>query len=93
MDGPQPVARKAPNGFGLYDMHGNVWEWVADCWQDDKAAADGGQAAIDACPHGLRGGSWNSRPHHLPCAYRLPFATVDRLDVVGFRVVCAAPSL
>ena len=89
-----PVGQFKPNAWGLFDMHGNVWEWVADCWRDDQAAANAGPAPADAaCPHGLRGGSWNSRPHHLPCAYRLPFATVNRLDVVGFRVVCAAPSL
>jgi formylglycine-generating enzyme required for sulfatase activity len=89
-----PVGQFKANAWGLYDMHGNVWEWVVECWHDtyEGAAGDGRAPGDAACPRGLRGGSWNSRMAHLPCAYRIAFDTVKRLDVVGFRVMCSSRS-
>ena len=56
-----PVGSFVPNGFGLYDMHGNVWEWVEDCWNGSYAGApsDGGAWESGNCAgRVLRGGSW-----------------------------------
>ncbi len=86
-----PVGSFAPNGFGLYDMHGNVWEWVEDCYAASYAglAADGSANTTIGCSNRvLRGGSWASYPQHLRSAYRFLTNTVSRFDNwgVGFRV-------
>jgi formylglycine-generating enzyme required for sulfatase activity len=86
----QPVAKKKPNAFGLYDMHGNVWQWVEDPYHGNyKGAPSDGSVwsqGVDASRRVLRGGSWSYGPVHLRSALRLGFTTVDRLDYVGFRV-------
>ncbi len=88
-----PVATFAPNPWGLFDMHGNVWEWVQDCWHDNYQGApvDGsawGQKADDCGVRALRGGSWNGYPDYLRAAYRSR-ANIDRRDLnLGFRVAC-----
>jgi formylglycine-generating enzyme required for sulfatase activity len=87
---PHPVGGKEPNAFGLYDMHGNVWEWVEDDWHDtyDKAPPDG-QAWIDdprAADRVIRGGSWVIDARYCRSAARLNIAPVNRYDDVGFRL-------
>jgi formylglycine-generating enzyme required for sulfatase activity len=83
------------NSFGLYDMHGNVWEWCLDNWHDSyENAPDDGSAWInseenDDNTHVLRGGSWFGNPNRCRSAYRYGDLTDDYLNDVGFRVVYA----
>jgi len=80
------------NAFGLYDMHGNVWEWCADHWH--KRAPTDGSAWIEAGDENdnssrlLRGGSWYFYPRYCRCAYRNHDLPDIRDNYVGFRVVC-----
>jgi formylglycine-generating enzyme required for sulfatase activity len=77
------------NAFGLHDMHGNVWEWVEDCYRDSYrgAPADGSAVLARDCPlRILRGGSWNYYPQLLRSAYRYATAPEVRLDMIGLRV-------
>ena len=73
---PHPVGGKRPNGFGLFDMHGNVSEWVLDRYQPDFYASAAGSGPVvnlpgDArYPHVVRGGSWKESPPALRCAAR-----------------------
>jgi formylglycine-generating enzyme required for sulfatase activity len=81
----------APNAFGLYDMHGGLWEWCLDPWHSDyKGAPRDGSAWEAGGNNGLRvirGGAWNRIANHCRSAYRLKNPTTERLDVIGFRVV------
>ena len=89
-----PVASFAPNAFGLYDMHGNVWEWTADCWRPNHAgaASDGAPVTTSACTaRVIKGGAWNSGGWRLRAAHRLPKPAGARENDIGFRVVRAAP--
>lgn len=84
------VGQKKPNAWGLYDMHGNVWEWVEDDWHwDYNGAPDDGRAWIDK-PRGacrvLRGGGWGSGAHNCRSAGRYHRWPDFRPDVVGFRL-------
>ncbi len=84
-----PVGTFEPNGFGLYDMHGNVFEWVEDCgnttyrWapKDGSAWTEG-----DCSLRVLRGGSWYDSPRLLRSADRFWNYPSVRDDVRGFRV-------
>jgi formylglycine-generating enzyme required for sulfatase activity len=78
-----------PNAFGLYDMHGNVWEWVEDCFTGSYAAAaiDGKPALGDPrCTRVLRGGSWIDSPRALRSAYRSHISPDARFIYRGFRI-------
>ena len=88
-----PVGSFAANAFGLYDMHGNVWEWCGDWYKEDYYASgqpvdpvgpDSGQCRV------LRGGSWVYKPGRLRSADRDRDASGTRDDVIGFRVAVVA---
>ena len=84
-----PVGSFAPNGFGLHDMHGNVWEWVEDCWNGSYAGAPsngGAWLSVDCTVRVLRGGSWLNSPRLLRAAYRDGDPTGSRFSIDGFRV-------
>jgi len=89
------VGNFPPNAFGLYDMHGNVFELCQDVWHDsyESAPADG-SAWIEGGNQErpvLRGGSWNDAPWDCRSAYRSFLAPVFIYSGLGFRVVCSAP--
>ena len=84
-----PVGSFPPNGFALYDMHGNVDEWVRDCWNDSYAGApsDGTAWLRGDCRQRVsRGGSFFDNARYLRAADRSRIATGRRYDNVGFRV-------
>jgi len=85
-----PVGTFKPNAFGLYDMLGNAFEWVQDCWHADyQGAPVDGSAWMDAncTEHGLRGGSWFTSPAQVSAMARNRFEQDYRSDSVGFRLV------
>ena len=82
-----PVGSFGPNGLGLYDMHGNVWEWVQDCYGGYAAApSDGSAVEGGACARVLRGGSWSIIPWYLRSAFRYRYDSGIRGLNIGFRV-------
>ena len=84
-----PVGWFAANAFGVHDMHGNVWEWVEDCWNEGYAGAPSNGNAWRRGDCGLRvvrGGSLANRPEYLHSAYRERSPTGSRFGGIGFRV-------
>ena len=84
-----PVGQKQPNELGLYDMSGNVWEWVADCWHEDYVSAPSDRSAWqsgDCSVRVLRGGSWDDGPWDLRFANRGRDTAGDRGSRVGVRL-------
>jgi formylglycine-generating enzyme required for sulfatase activity len=78
-----------PNGFGLHDMHGNVWEWVQDCYRTNYNGAPSNGAAVSDRPNCTsiqRGGAWVTEPKDVRVANRFRREPQDRSNISGFRV-------
>jgi formylglycine-generating enzyme required for sulfatase activity/uncharacterized caspase-like protein len=89
--GTAPVGSFTPNVFGLHDTHGNVEEWVEDCWHENYkgAPADGSGWTGDCLPISarmVRGGAWNSIPISLNTVRRERYAPSLRRNKLGFRI-------
>jgi formylglycine-generating enzyme required for sulfatase activity/energy-coupling factor transporter ATP-binding protein EcfA2 len=90
--GTAVVGSKKSNALGLFDMSGNVWEWVEDCWHGDYTSAptdgsawpevNGGNCSLRV----LRGGSWVNHSHDLRTFHRFGFDALNRTNYVGFRL-------
>lgn len=82
-----PVDTLQPNPWGLFHVHGNVWEWTGSDWQEYYH----GQESVLSQGHGeqrvIRGGAWNNRPRHCRAAYRNREKPWTRVNYLGFRVV------
>ncbi len=88
-EGTAAVGSYDPNPWGLHDMHGNVWEWVADCYNDSYTDApfDGSARTSDNCEFRVfRGGSWYFNPRNLRSADRNKGVPTDGGSSLGFRV-------
>ena len=90
-----PVGQKRPNGFGLYDMHGNVWEWTNDWHAKDyygKSPMVDPRGPSTGLGRVYRGGSWSNSARVCRSAIRYWDPTVKRVHNVGFRVVLEIPA-
>lgn len=85
-----PIGSFSPNAFGLYDMHGNVWEWCADAWTPSRPTLSNrlySQSVNTDSLRAIRGGSWLDAPAKLRSASRSGYSETSLNRTIGFRVV------
>ena len=87
-----PVGSFPTNAFGLYDTSGNVWEWTCSLWSDQFDGSEQ-RCADEQAPElrVVRGGSWNNNQDFARSAARVRNNPNDRIDDIGFRVLCSSP--
>ena len=83
--GTHPVGQKKPNAWGLYDMHGNVWEWCQDWYDSYSTSPTSGSSRVD------RGGGWGHYAQFCRSADRSRSSPDFRYFNLGFRPVLASP--
>lgn len=86
----RPVGGKLPNGLGLYDMSGNIYEWCQDTYSETayrKHGRDNPVLTGEGVKRVIRGGSWSNSPHEIRCAYRASVNPDFKGNYLGFRLV------
>jgi formylglycine-generating enzyme required for sulfatase activity len=82
-----PVAQKRPNAWGIYDMHGNLWEWCRDWFEFKLQGGNDPEGPADGAARVIRGGSWYiGSPSFCRSAYRSSYGIERRISHLGFRL-------
>jgi formylglycine-generating enzyme required for sulfatase activity len=87
--GTHPIGQKLPNPWGLYDVHGNVWEWVQDKYSDNSYAqspSNDPKAPASGSQHVVRGGSWHQTATSWRSSFRKAYDPDYRGISIGFRL-------
>jgi len=92
-DQAQPVGLLEPNGFGFYDLHGNVWEWTHDRFDFYPLDATTNHVGMGYEEHTLRGGRWGNEPYAMRAAKRIQSESDFWDGNYGFRIAIRATSI